>query len=98
MTMATRPITPVTYFLVFAALLVLTLTTVLVALAPLGEWHTAAALAIAVVKATLVVLFFMHVLHSPRLTWVVIGGAVFWLGIMLVLTLSDYLSRGWLTY
>ena len=82
------------YWLIFAALLGLTAATVLVAGVPLGHWHTPAAIAIAVTKATLVVLFFMHALHSPRLTWVVIGGAVFWLGIMLTLTLADYLTRG----
>ena len=53
-----------------------------------------AALAIAVFKATLVVLFFMHVKYSTRLTWAVVVGSVFWLGILLVLTMSDYLTRG----
>ena len=48
---------------------------------------------IAVAKATLVVLFFMHVRYSTRLTWVVVAGSVFWLGILLALTFSDYLTR-----
>jgi cytochrome c oxidase subunit 4 len=56
------------------------------------------ALTIAVLKATLVVLFFMHVKYSTRLTWLVIAGSVFWLGILLALTFSDYLTRGWRTY
>ena len=56
------------------------------------------ALGIAVVKAVLVLLFFMHLLHSTRLTWVVIGASLFWLGILMVLTLSDYLTRRWLSY
>ena len=56
------------------------------------------ALVIAVVKATLVILFFMHVWHSTRLTWVVVGGGLFWLGILLALTLSDYLTRPWQTF
>jgi cytochrome c oxidase subunit 4 len=56
------------------------------------------ALTIAVLKATLVVLFFMHVKYSTRLTWAVVLGSIFWLGIMFVLTMSDYLTRAWLTY
>jgi cytochrome c oxidase subunit 4 len=50
-------------------------------------------LVIATCKATLVVLFFMHVLYSSRLTWIVIVVAVFWLGLLMVLTFCDYLSR-----
>jgi cytochrome c oxidase subunit 4 len=93
-----EPVKPPTYFLVFAALLVLTGTTVLVAYLPLGPWHTVAALAIAVAKALLVLLFFMHLLHSTRLAWVAVAAGVFWLGIMLALTFSDYLTRHWLSY
>lgn len=84
---------PLPYFLVFAGLLVLTGTTVLVALIPLGPWHTTVALAIAVCKATLIVLFFMHALESSRLTWMVIVAAILWLAIMLGGTLSDYWTR-----
>ena len=58
-----------------------------------GPLNTIAALAIAVFKATLVVLFFMHVKYSTRLTWAVVVGSVFWLGILLALTLADYLTR-----
>jgi cytochrome c oxidase subunit 4 len=93
-----EPTRPPTYFLIFAALLVLTGLTVLVAYLPLGEWHTVLALAIAVTKAVLVLLFFMHLLHSTRLTWVIVAAGVFWLGIMMALTFSDYLTRHWLTY
>jgi cytochrome c oxidase subunit 4 len=57
-----------------------------------------AALTIAVFKATLVVLFFMHVKYSTRLTWAVVAGSVYWLGILLALTMSDYLTRPWRTY
>ena len=57
-----------------------------------------AALAIAMFKATLVVLFFMHVKYSTRLTWAVVLGAIFWLGILLTLTMTDYLTRVWRTY
>jgi len=90
-----RAASPRIYFLVFASLLVLTLTTVVVAAVPLGAFHTPVALAIAGVKATLVVLFFMHALHSPKLTWAAILGSLFWLAIMIGLTMADYLTRGW---
>jgi cytochrome c oxidase subunit 4 len=84
------------YFVVFTALLVLTATTTAVSFVDLGPWNTVVALAIAFLKATLVVLFFMHVKYSPRLTQVVIAGGLFWLAILIALTLSDFLSRGWL--
>ena len=90
-----RAASPRIYFLVFATLLVLTLTTVVVAAVPLGPFHTPVALAIAGIKATLVVLFFMHALHSPKLTWAAILGSLFWLAIMMGLTMADYLTRGW---
>jgi cytochrome c oxidase subunit 4 len=93
-----EPTRPPTYFLIFAALLALTGATVLVAYLPLGGWHTVLALAIAVTKAVLVLLFFMHLLHSPRLTWLVAAAGVFWLGILLTLTFADYLTRHWLSY
>ena len=64
----------------------------------LGAINACRRLAIAVFKATLVVLFFMHVKYSSRLTWAVVLGGVFWLGILLVLTMSDYLTRSWLTF
>ena len=57
-------------------------------------WHTAANLAVAVCKGSLVMLFFMHVLISSRLTWLVIAVACFWLGLLFVLTLNDYTTRG----
>ena len=85
------------YYLVFAALMAGTFLTVLAAYFDLGPLNTVAALTIAVFKAVLVILFFMHVKYSSRLTWVVVIGAVFWLGIMLTLTMGDYLTRGWRT-
>jgi cytochrome c oxidase subunit 4 len=57
--------------------------------------NTVVALTIAVIKATLVVLYFMHVRYSARLIWVVVVAGFFWLGILFVLTMSDYLSRPW---
>jgi cytochrome c oxidase subunit 4 len=87
-----------TYYLIFAILLVCTYLTWQVAYFDLGSMNTIAALTIAVFKATLVVLFFMHVKYSTRLTWVVILAGLFWLAIFLSLTFGDYLTRGWGTY
>ena len=86
------------YFLVFAVLIALTAATVGLSFAELGRWHTPVGLTIATSKAILVALFFMHLLHSPRLTWVVLAGALFWLGILMALTMADYLTRGQLAY
>ena len=84
------------YVAVFVTLLVMTATTTAVSGVDLGPWNTVVALAIAFFKASLVVLFFMHVKYSPRLTQLVILGALLWLAILLVLTFSDFASRGWL--
>jgi cytochrome c oxidase subunit 4 len=86
------------YYTIFAILMLCTLLTVLIAFVDLGRFNAVAALTIAVFKATLVVLYFMHVKYSTRLTWAVVAGSVFWLGILLVLTMSDYLTRAWRTY
>ena len=88
-------ITPIrTYARVFALLITLTLLTIGTALSDMGVWHTPIAMGIAVTKAILVFLFFMHLLHSPKLIWLVAGGTILWLGIMFTLTLADYWSRG----
>jgi len=90
-------VTPIgLYVAIFAGLMVLTVVTVAVAWMDLGNLNILVALAVAVVKATLVVLFFMHLKYSTRLTWVVVGAGFFWLGILLAITLSDYLTRGWI--
>lgn len=89
-------VSPRTYVAVFGILIVMTATTTAVSFVDMGPWNTVVALAIAVFKAVLVVLFFMHVKYSPRLTQIVIGGGLFWLAILLVLTFSDFASRGWL--
>jgi cytochrome c oxidase subunit 4 len=86
-----------TYFTIFGALMVCTVLTVLAAFVNLGDLNFPVALTIAVFKATLVVLFFMHVKYGSKLTKLIVGTAFFFLGIMLTLTLSDYLSRGWFT-
>lgn len=84
------------YFGVFLALLVLTGTTVGVAFVDLGPLNNVVALGIAVLKASLVILFFMHVRYATRLTGLVIVSGIFWLAIMVGLTLADYATRGWL--
>jgi cytochrome c oxidase subunit IV len=86
------------YFIIFAALLVGTAVTVQAAFVDLGPLNTVVALAIAVVKATLVVLFFMHVKYSSRLTKLVVAGGLVWLVILFGLTMEDYLSRKWIPH
>jgi cytochrome c oxidase subunit 4 len=86
------------YYVVFAALVVLTLATVGLSFCQLGNWHTVVGLAIAIVKAALVALFFMHLLHSQRLTWLALGAGLFWLAILMSLTPADYLTRPWPAY
>ncbi len=84
------------YYAVFAVLMVGTIITVLVAYVDLGFFNTAVALGIAVTKATLVVLYFMHVRWASRLTWLVIAASVFWLLLMFAIGMTDYLSRDWM--
>jgi len=83
------------YFVIFGALIFMTIVTYLAARVDFGNEavNTIVALTIAVIKATLVILYFMHVRYSPRLTWVVVTSGFFWLAIMITLTLSDYLTR-----
>jgi cytochrome c oxidase subunit IV len=82
-----------TYVQIFVALIVLLFATIGAAYLPLGPLHFPVAMTIAVAKAVLIVLFFMHLLHSHRLTAVVSIAGFLWLAIMIALTLSDYLSR-----
>ena len=86
------------YYTIFGILMFCTYLTVQIAFFDLGSLNVVAALAIAVFKATLVVLFFMHVKYSTPLTWAVVLGSVFWFGIMIALTMSDYLTRAWQTF
>jgi cytochrome c oxidase subunit IV len=86
------------YFAIFIALIVGTTLTVIAAFYDFPfRLNAVIALTIASIKATLVVLYFMHVRYSPRLVWVIIASALFWLGIMFALTFSDYMTRGWLS-
>jgi len=84
-----------TYVLVFLALMVGTGLTTWVAYIDLGRWNTVVALTIAVLKMTLVILFFMHVKYATGLTRIVILAGFFWLGIMITLSCSDELTRNW---
>jgi cytochrome c oxidase subunit IV len=82
-----------TYYLVGAALMVLLGVTVAVALVHLGPFNVLVAMAVAVTKAVLVVLYFMHVKYNSKLTWVFASGGVLWLLIMIILTMGDFLAR-----
>src|SRR4030095_4915028 len=81
------------YFLVFGALMVLTIVTWLVAQLDLGWANDVVALTIAVTKALLVLLFFMHVRYSTRMTILTATAGFFWLIILIALTLNDYMTR-----
>lgn len=83
------------YYSIFIALIFGTFLTVIAAKTDLGAFNNVAMLGIACAKASLVVLFFMHVRWSSRLTWVVVASGLFWLLIMFALTMADYMSRGW---
>ena len=86
-----------TYYTIFGALMICTVLTVSAAFINLGNLNFPVALTIAVFKATLVILFFMHVKYGSRMTKLIVGVAFFFFGTMLTLTMSDYLSRGWFT-
>ncbi len=81
------------YLLVFATLLLMTLVTVDVAFYNFGWLNIYLALVIATFKATIVVMYFMHVKFSPRLTWLFAIAGIFWMIILMVLMLSDYMTR-----
>lgn len=91
-----HPVVPVKVYVgVFAALITLTITTVAVSKIELGEFNFVAAIAIAIVKAMLVVLFFMHVKQASIMTKLFVVAGLYWMTILFVFTLSDYLSRNW---
>ena len=86
--------TPRNYFVIFGILMGLTATTVGASFLELGPLNLTVALAIAGTKALLVLLFFMHLIHSNRLNCIAIAGAVYFFAILVVLTMSDYGARG----
>lgn len=81
------------YYLIFGALLALTAFTVAVAYLDLGSLNLGVALTIAMIKALLVVLYFMHLRYSSKLTKLFAVAALVWFGILLLLTFSDYVTR-----
>lgn len=83
------------YVAVFAALICLTALTTGVAFVDMGRMNTVVALAIAVAKMLLVILFFMHVKYATGLTRIVILAGFFWLAILVALSLADELTRSW---
>ena len=83
-----------TYFAVFAALLLLTFVTVVVARIDLGPANTLVAMAVAVTKALLVILFFMHVKYGTRMTKLTALAGFVWLALMILMIMSDYYGRG----
>ena len=84
-----------TYFINGMALLVFLALTIGAAYLDLGPLNTVVAMLISLTKAILIALFFMQLRYSKPLLWIFAGAGFFWLGIMLVLALGDYLSRGW---
>jgi cytochrome c oxidase subunit IV len=84
------------YYAVYAALLVLLLATVGAAYIDLGAFNFLVSLAIAVVKAILIMLIFMHVRYSERLVWIFATFAFLWLAVLIGMSLNDYFTRGWL--
>ena len=86
------------YITIFMVLLVGTALTVLAAFIDF-PWrlNTIVALTIATIKATFVVLYFMHVRYSSRLIWVIVAAALFWMAILFAFTFSDYLTRDWIS-
>jgi cytochrome c oxidase subunit 4 len=92
--MADREVSAKSYIAVYVALLMLLAATIGVSFVHLGSFNAVAALAIAVVKAILIILYFMHIRHSARTRWIFAGIGFFWLAILLALATTDYLTRG----
>ena len=86
---------PKLYWKTFIALMALLAITWSVGYIDLGPFNLVFALAIAMAKAVLIMLFFMHIRYSKPLLWMFAGVGFFWLGIMFALALSDYMTRGW---
>jgi cytochrome c oxidase subunit 4 len=86
-----------TYAKIWVVLLFLTALTTAVAHVDLGSFSVVVALSIAVIKMLLVALYFMHVRHSSQLTKLVVLGGLLWLAILIVFTLADVFTRGWLS-
>ena len=95
----TSHLAPISLYVgIWATLMIFTGLTVFAATVELGIFNIVVALLIATIKGTLVVLFFMHLRYSTKLTMVTVVAAIFFLLIMFSLSMTDYLTRGWLTY
>ena len=93
--MSTVHVSPLsTYITIFSALMILTALTVGIAFLDLGSFNPVVALGVACIKATLVILYFMHVRYGPRLVWVLAGSGFAWLAIFVAFTIADYVTRG----
>jgi cytochrome c oxidase subunit 4 len=86
---------PTLYVTIFVVLVVLTAATVSASFVELGRWHVPVAIGIAVIKALLVLLFFMHLLGGSRLQWLVVATAACFATIFATLVGADYASRSW---
>jgi cytochrome c oxidase subunit 4 len=86
------------YYLIYIALIVLTLLTCGLSFLPHFAWHTSVGLAIASTKVVLILLFFMHLLHSSRITWLALMAGLLWLALLIGLTMADYLTRAVLSF
>ncbi len=85
-----------TYLIIFGVLMVLLFATVGAAFINMGPFNFPVAMAIAAVKAVLIVLYFMHLKFGQKLVWVFASASFVWLGILIAMTMNDYLTRGWL--
>jgi cytochrome c oxidase subunit 4 len=88
-------VSPMIYLVIAGCLLILTAATTAISYIELGEFNAVVALAIAVLKATLVVLFFMHVKYSSRLTKLTVASGLFTFLVLITMTMTDYISRAW---
>ncbi|MFZ0747142.1 MAG: cytochrome C oxidase subunit IV family protein [Terracidiphilus sp.] len=88
-------VSPRIYVAVGVALLILTGSTVAASYIEMGVFNAIVALGIAVIKAMLVVLFFMHVKYSPKLTKLTAMAGIFMFLVLVGMTLADYMTRAW---
>jgi cytochrome c oxidase subunit 4 len=89
---------PKKHYVVYFALLALTLLTCALSFVPQIGWHATVGLGIASIKAGLIAVFFMHILTSDRLPWLALLSGILWFMLLLGLTLADYLTRAALSY
>jgi cytochrome c oxidase subunit 4 len=87
-----------TYFLIYIALVILTLLTCGLSFVSHFAFHTSVGLAIASTKVVLILLFFMHLLHASRLTWLALIAGLLWFALLIGLTMADYLTRDVLSF